>query len=133
MHGRNGQNKQSALVKAYVLEQLTPRTRRLAQLAWWDLYYGPLTSCDVCGVDHLDECRCEHRWPGFESATKEISKELDDLGDLWVDIDCDHVTDREPQGEEIDGEWCEPFWEEIYHYTRRDALRAVFGELADYL
>jgi len=60
--------------------------------------------------------------------------------DLWVDVDCGDVMDREPEGywDTEDGcapedddmreeAWIEPSWESIYHVSPREQIEALFG------
>ena len=110
---------------AYVRAAIGPAICDLATLANYDLHYGPTGS--------------DADYPGFMSAIAEITAALDAAGisDLWVE--GEYVTDREPQGfwhDDPQGEqdeWIEPEWDEIYHYRKRDVLKATFGALAEYL
>lgn len=46
---------------------------------------------------------------------------------LWLDTESDCVQDTAPEGEEVDGEWCEPFYEDFVLFERREIIEAVFG------
>lgn len=106
--------------------EMPPDIARLARLAEWDLYFGP-----ICGEDDAGE------WPGFVAACAAVSEWCDDnLGEVWYDIQSGGVLDREPEGywidsENYDGEevreWVEPFWEDYYHLEASDVKRALFS------
>jgi hypothetical protein len=106
-------------IRNYVFQQLPEEIiRRVGQLNR-NLYVGP--SGD------------EDDFPGFETGLEEVKAAIDDIGELW--IEDGFVTDSEPKPvqDEETGEWFEVS-DEIYHYSRRDVLRAAFGsELAQYL
>ncbi len=93
---------------------------RLVNLATSDLLWGPI------GLD--DDWEREN-YQGFQSACKRIKEYVDTLpSQLWVDIDCDCVMTREPQGEEVDGEYIEPYWESIYYVNgRNEIVEALFN------
>ena len=120
-------------------DQLAPTVRTLIHQAAADLYYGPYQE----GEDGDGEA-----YPGFVSAMKTIRNAIDalEVDDIWVDWDCGDVMETEPQGYEIanpywsihdpDGdpsEWVEPPWETITRFDRRYVLRAMLGDLAEYL
>ncbi len=122
--------------------QFDDATRKLIGMANWDLYYGPSGGGldDECDVDDCDVVDCEdptHRYPGFEKACKLVSKALDDLdvNEVWFDTQSDCVETSEP-------EWCDGCndeecvgqrSEDYVHYSRADVLRALIGELAEYV
>lgn len=82
-----------------------------------DLYYGPNQDEDYIG---------------FVPACNAIGKALDDIGDLYVDLQSEEVFDKEPQGFEDEGEWFEPG--DYCHLERRDVLKRIVGrELASHL
>lgn len=88
--------------------------QRLANLATSDLLWGPI------GLD--DEWE-EENYKGFQSACARIREYVDTLPrELWVDTDCDCVMTSEPQGEEVDGEWLEPYWDSIYYVNGRNEV-----------
>ncbi len=120
------------LVRDYVNSQLDLETQRLARLLWWDLVYGPIGEYNGAGVRVAND---GEPWIGFVEASRIVADAVRDVGDLWVDVDWDCVMTREPEGfnDEETGEYVEPFWESIYQYSRKDVLRAAFGEVADYL
>ncbi len=104
-----------------------PRASNLIAAANWDLYQGP----------HGDG-----EYPGFQSAVREISNALDNVGDLWVDVEFGGWCEREPTWHHDcsendcvdscgdDGQWPE-FWA---HVDRSDVLRAIVGkELVAYV
>lgn len=102
-------------------------TQRLANLATFDLLWGPV------GLD--DEWEREN-YKGFQLACARISEYVDTLPcELWVDTDCDCVMTSEPQGQEVDGEWLEPYWESIYYIDSRSKLvQLLLNEyLVDYV
>lgn len=53
---------------------------------------------------------------------------IDDLpSDLWFDTNAEDISEKEPEGEEVDGEWCEPTWEDWRKLDRGDVVEAIFG------
>lgn len=89
--------------------------QRLVNMATSDLLWGPI------GLD--DEWE-EENYKGFRSACKRIREEFTESlpRELWVDVDCGCVMTREPQGEEVDGEYIEPYWESIYYVNGHNEL-----------
>lgn len=88
--------------------------QRLANLATSDLLWGPI------GLD--DDWEREN-YQSFKSACKRIGEYIDTLpSQIWVDVDCEVVMDSEPQGEEVEGEWIEPYWESIYLVNGRKEI-----------
>ena len=117
-------------VREYILAKLDEDTQRLARLAWWDLMYGPI-STDPESIYGPDDGL---PWCGFSEACAKVAEAVDDIGDLW--IDGDFVMTSEPEGyEDPDtGEWCEPYLDDTFFFSRKDALAAAFGrELVEYL
>ncbi len=110
---------------------IPPEVAAMVRLATYDLFNGPISECDECG----NNCTCEYPYPGFVKAIRVISDWADEnVSTLWVDTDYSGVTDREPQAEEIDGQWEEPCWETIYQIPPREVLARLFGKtLAEYL
>ena len=117
---------------------LPARIRRLIAMASFDLWYGPLS----VGHEEDDAEGNPVKWPGFQSACKEISNALDDLKtDVWIDTFSGEVMESEPQGfydenpdEEGEEEvWVEPNWEDIFHVNSRTVLAHIVAdkELAD--
>ncbi len=86
-----------------------------------DLYHGPRDSYE----DDL------FTWNGFSSGTARIRELLSDVsGTCYYDNDCGEFLSKLPEGEEIDGEWQEPFLDEIYEV---DVVKELCGrELAGY-
>ncbi len=113
------------LIKDHVREHMPDEIKHLAAHAYADLHFGP----DHNGLDP------DAPFPGFESACNTIKAWLDDNAphEVWVDLGCDDVSVNAPEGEEIDGEWQEPYTEETFYFDRRGILRATFGDLAEYL
>lgn len=106
---------------------ITDEVNRLINCANFDLYYGPYETGFEPDGDGW-------KYPGFTESVRKISAALGDVRELWFDSDWNGVLEREPEGEEIDGEYIEPFWESIYHLERKDVLRALVGkELVSYL
>ena len=107
---------------------------RLITLASYDLYFGPLVGCNVCGVDSTHDCTCAVRWQGFSDAIGKLRAWAEEHlpSEVWVDMDCGSVSESEPQGEEIDGEWQEPFTENTVYFDCKGIKQAVFGKLAEY-
>jgi len=70
------------LVREHVA--LDEGTKRLITMATCDLYDGPLA------VDDPD-------YPGFETACARIRDALDSHRSLWVNVECGHVQETEPQ------------------------------------
>lgn len=94
--------------------------QRLVSLATSDLLWGPV------GLD--DDWEREN-YQSFQSACRRISDYVDTLPfELWIDCDCDCIMISEPQGEEIDGEYIEPYWESVYYVNgRREIVEAIFN------
>lgn len=110
------------LVRAHY--PLSDETHRLISAATYDLYHGPFA---------VGESIDDWTYPGFESACDAIKAATDHVGELWADYDSDCISETEPQGEEIEGEWCEPSGE-WYHLDRKTVIGALVGdELAKYL
>lgn len=95
----------------------------------YDLHDGPR------GVREDDE----HEWVGFTNACNIIRNWFrdNDIGNqLWVDMDCESVYDKEPEPtiDEETGSYIEPNWADIYLFEDKDIKRVVFGkELASYI
>lgn len=114
--------------------ELAANVRTLIHQARMDLHYGSY--------------RVGENYPGFMEAMQTIRSAVDDLGvdDVWIDWDAGEVMETEPEGHEIanpywsvhdpDGEpssWIEPHWETITRFDRGEVIRAMLGDLADYL
>ena len=123
------------IVAKFFRAKMTEEIQRLSTLAYDDLYSGPLQGCDVCGADHCCDCSCAVKWPGFSDAIDKVGAWASEMlpSEIWVDIDCEYISEYEPQGEEIDGEWQEPDLDSTYHVTLKEIKRAIFGEVAEYI
>lgn len=108
--------------------QLTPRIRRLISAANFDLYYGPTPEGE--DIDNTGEI-----YPGFCKALDEIKDSLEEVDELWIDIDCGSYSTKEPEGyTDEEGNYEEPFWDSIYHLERKEVLQHIVGkELQSYL
>lgn len=107
--------------------EVPERISRLAELAISDLYWGPVSPRDDWE---------EENYKGFGFACKEISEWVQELPcQLWIDVDCDCVMTCEPEGQEVEGEYIEPFWESIYYIDSRKELAGYLLDesLAGYL
>lgn len=97
---------------------------QIRNIAWADLMYGPYGAQNIEGCDY----------PGFDKALDALQSWCDqNVFEVWADGDFLYTS--EPEGyEDETGEYIEPFWEEIYHYERKDVIVALFGkEVAEYL
>ena len=130
------------------LKKNNPRIEKFMAFAHMDLYYGPINGCDRCGADTNSECRCEHKYVGFESALDELQDwAQDNLKEAWYDADCDYVCDSKPPETEACGECagkgCEYCDNEgyfdidngaVYYFDLKNVKCMVFGkELAEYI
>src|SRR5271163_270507 len=137
-------------------ENLSEQVRKLISQANFDLYYGPVQDGAVGDPAEGDEEW--NSYPGFTTATKTISQELQALpSDLYIDDMCGDVSEHEPQAEKCEscnGEgvcdneednltpgtcnnchghgYFDP--EEYWHIERADIRQAIVGkELSEYL
>lgn len=113
-------------VKAYFSERMTEREDACVLLATLDLYIGPTS---------LDE-DSPHKDLTFSTAVDELCAWWrNQLHEVWLDTDCDHVSESAPEGwEDETGEWQEPAWECWMHFDTRALKRALFGaELAGFI
>ena len=111
--------------KAAVEKEYAPpkNIQRLINAANDDLYNGP--NGDV----------------SFSTAIKKISAWADKRvaagglpRELWYDTQSGELLEKEPRGEEFDGEWQEPMWDDYIHLEYDDIKKAIFGsELAGYV
>lgn len=99
-------------ISDHVMSQLSDRVRMLIMCAMADLDFGPsaVTSSE------------EHDYPGFERATREISRGWP-VSDLWLDDDSECVLESKP--EEHDECWI--------RYSARDVKRVFMGSLAEHV
>lgn len=129
----------TALVRQYVYEQTkdwrAPKVRatdgkfaprlmleRLKSLAQWDLMFGPFDRFDR---STYGEAR---GYPGYVAACDAIEDAISGLpSELFVDLDCDAVMDREPEGwtDDETGEWVEPELENVFRVNTRDAILGI--------
>jgi hypothetical protein len=125
---KNRQDEYEKTVKAYYTEKMSERERACAWFANLDLYFGPNSRPDE----------------GDINADLTFSKAVDELcawwrdqpREVWLDMDCDHVSESEPEGwtDEETGEFIEPAWECWMHFDTRAVKRALFGsELAGFI
>jgi hypothetical protein len=121
----NTRKKVAELVRGYVRANMPEDLRRLSRLARFD----------VEGWLYAEQDDCEAPYPGFETAIDTVKAWLRDnvASELWVDLDCEMVFDRAPEGYYDGDEWIEPRTEDVYQVERRDIMRAAFGELGPYL
>ena len=111
---------------------LPAKVVQMIGMANGDLYGGPYAN----GERFTDEDGGnEVVYPGFTEACQIVREGLDDLGEVYIDVQCGGWQDREPEGEEDEeGNWLEPDWEDWIYLERRDAVQAVVGrELAAYV
>lgn len=109
---------------------------RIKSTATYDLYFGPIIRTnedieDLLGTEGLV-------YEGFESACEILAKKADLLPrELWVDIACEYVSEKEPDSSwfnEDTQEWEEEYLEDTYHVKNADIKRYVFGkELSQYV
>lgn len=128
-----------------VQEQLfTPRISDLSNMAWAHLNYGPFSPADFSE----ESPNRETQWPGWESATAEMSQWANDLGDRWYSTEDEILLSSEPQ---VDLEFlrtqldvfedleavAQAEWEFLssttIHLDPRALKRILFGEVAEYL
>lgn len=122
----NRQKKYDSTVKAFFTERMNEREHACVLLATLDLYIGPTS---------LDE-DSPHKDLTFEKACNELCAWWQDQPhEVWLDMDCDHVSESEPEGwtDEETGEWQEQAWESWMHFDARSIKREVFGVLAEYV
>ena len=79
-----------------------------------DLYNGPMyfnPEGEQCC--HMDEGATPFL---FSKTADEVMDYLREEvpSTVYVDMDCEQVFDNEPEGYEEDGEWIEPYWENVY-------------------
>lgn len=119
-------DKAKELLKAHVRKDMPDEIKRAVDYARADLNFGPAHAYPTLEDD-----------PGFsfEGATTKIAAWLDDHApsEVWVDMDCEMVCDKAPEGYYDGDEWIEPHTEDVHYFDRASIKRAVFGELAEYL
>lgn len=129
--------KEKAIVEYLDESQYKPsdRVKRLGNLIYWDLHFGPITGCDECGADYTSECTCEIKWPGFVEACKEVREWAEELPTLFYTEDTDEVSLIEPNGgdlscEDEDHEHLNDCYDEPMPYWevgRNEIIRYYFG------
>ena len=105
---------------------LPEEIQMLITQATYDLYYGPW------GVEEIDG----YIYPGFASACDQISDAVDEVSDLYIDIQSGEAFEHEPEPwtDEETGEVVEPYYEDWYHLDRKEVLKYLVGkELATYI
>jgi hypothetical protein len=129
--------KLNKIINTYFSDKMPENVKRLGNLIYWDLMFGPLQGCDVCGADTCDDCLCATPWPGFTTATKLVSDWLDDQpSELWIDLNFDGVMESEPQPEYLSSDceergcdpYLEPDYENVYYVDRKEIVAALFGK-----
>jgi hypothetical protein len=119
-------NKVKTLICAYVRKEMPTEISRLASIARMDLLIGPYAATK----DFEDG----KPWPGFSIACDVISDWVNGIPDtLWVDLDCEMVSNSEPEGFYDGHEWIEPCTENVWCVERKQILGYVFKELGEYL
>ena len=129
--------------------ELSPRVRRLIELANWNLHHGP----DMTGQDDEqdDEKTGQVRWPGFEQACNEIRDALESVcQDVWLDVQSGNFQTEEPTPgesyEDVNPDYDpenpdskefiivpdEVNWEDWRLIEARQVGHAILGELASY-
>lgn len=127
------------IISKYLEEKsisLTEYEERIKSTATYDLYWGPIVSTNADIEDLLDTEGLVYE--GFESACEILAKKADLLPrELWVDIACEYVSEKEPDSSwfnEDTQEWEEEYLEDTYHVKNADIKRYVFGkELSQYV
>jgi hypothetical protein len=116
-----------AIRKAFPMPKTLQRLRRLAL---WDLHYGPVRRAELDATDR-------RVWRGFSAAVDSFRQWCDDSlpSTVFYDAAIGIVSDKEPEPfiDDETGETIEPYTEETYRLESRDVLKALFGELAEYL
>ncbi len=98
------------------------RASKLINAANWDLYQGP----------HSED----REYPGFDKAVREIEAALDDVGELWIDLQSGQAIPTKPDFDSIEEESGEHFdnAEDWYCAHRSEVITAITGkELAKYI
>lgn len=117
-----------AVRKAY---PLPPELARLANMATFDLWHGPMA------MGFRDDGDDGEPWPGFSAACDRLSAWADEHmpSEAWYDDDAGSLSDVAPEPwQDEEGEWHEPYTDETYHVERRDLLAARFpNQLSEYL
>ena len=101
---------------------LSKKVIKMISMANFDLYYGP------SGISK--------DYPGFTKAIDYIADALDNVSDIYVNIDTGEVLESEPEAwfDEEMNEWVEPYWEGWYEVDRKQVLEMLVGkELASYI
>ena len=111
----------SEAVEAYAKDTLGEtdyvKANKLISLLNTDLYNGPVYYVDKDGEPHFWGETRERGWIPFEfsQAMSDLRQMLSPLASMiYVDCDCGGWSTSLPEGEEIDGEWVEPFLDETY-------------------
>lgn len=97
------------------------RAHKAASIASWELYFGP--ACTR---------RAEKRYFAALNRLEHFVEEY--LSEFYIDLDCDYVSTSEPEGyTNDDGQWEEPFTENTWHLTRKEASKLLFGVCSEYI
>lgn len=110
-----------------IRKKIPARIRRLIAMVSYDIWYGPLP------VGYTEETgfgrKGNTKYPGFQSACRQIREVLDRIdelsNDIWIDYNCGEVLLSEPQGYWDEGEWSEPWWGDIRRMERREMLSYI--------
>lgn len=118
------------------------RLQKIANVIRWDLLYGPTYVVapgddwskwtEDCHGDHTSYDELEAIGKPVETYASPLAEELrnyiDELpSEIYYDTQCGHVSENEPEAEEIDGEVIEPVWEDWYRLERREIVKFLFG------
>lgn len=120
-------------IEDHFKDQIPKDIEKLARLMYWDLVFGPLTGCDECGVDYLDDCTCEIKYPGFTSATNTVSEWIsENVHTLYFEEWSGCVSSTLPTYEDEEGNVSEG--EDVYILEKRDIVRMLFSkEIVEYV
>lgn len=130
MSYQNDKKKLQEIVYNHFKDTIPERIRRLSVICNYDLYFGPIPPDNNFENDGFN-------WPGYCAAMDEIQPWIESNipSDLWVDIDCESVMEKEPEGYyEIDDdteeeEYIEPFLDFTYHIdSLKEIAMMVFPE-----
>jgi len=97
------------------------RAQKAAINLSWEIHMG--SDCNI---------RAEKRYFARLNRLKNFIDEH--LSDFYIDLDCDYISTSEPEPWiDEDGEFQEPYLENTYHVTRKEASKLLFGIAAEYI